>query len=414
MWWRRTRRCKELEPAERRPAQLHPRLERLLIAVFLVVLVLPAIGTMFGIQRATAAEENRTLAPRPRVDMSRASWRAFPAAFTRYFEDNFAFRPLLVRWQAMVRLNALGVSPSPSVVKGTNGWWFYADDGAMLDYAEARPFTRPELEVWRQTLQNANDWLRARGIEYVFVLAPDKHQVYPEYMPQAIRRAAHSRMDQLVAYLAAHSTVRVLDLRPALWHAKSAERIYHQTDTHWNDRGAYVAYAQIMSSLSASFPALHPRPKAMFEARHVRAGGFDLARMMGLFQVLEEDNLTLESRRPPAARIVEPRTPNPYGIDARLVTTLPDGSQPRAVIFRDSFASALIPFLSEHFSRAVYLWQYNVDPSVIEREQPDIVIHQMVGRRLATLTPYDPFAQVEGEAQAASGRPEDLPLHQLK
>lgn len=402
MTWRRpTRRGNEPGP-EMRPVQLHPWLERLLLAVFLVVLALPPIGTIFGLQRATAAEENRTLAPRPHVDMTWASWRAFPEAFTRYFEDNFAFRPLFVRWQAAVRLNALGVSPSPSVVKGTNGWWFYADDGAMLDYAEAQPFTTPELEVWRRTLQHANDWLRARGIVYLFVLAPDKHQVYPEYMPEAIRRAAYSRMDQLVAYLAAHSTVRVLDLRPALWHAKSTERIYHQTDTHWNDRGAYVAYAEILSSLSASFSGLHPRPKAMFEARHVRAGGFDLARMMGLTGVLEEDNLTLESRRPRAARIVEPRTPNRYGIEARLVTTLPDAAQPRAVIFRDSFASALIPFLSEHFSRALYLWQYNVDPSVIEHERPDIVIHQVVGRRLATLTPYDPFGEAAGRTEGAA------------
>jgi alginate O-acetyltransferase complex protein AlgJ len=406
-WWRPTGRGKEPEPADMRPAHLHPRLERLLIVVFLVVLALPPIGTMFGIQRATAAEENRTLAPRPHVEMTWASWRSFPAAFTRYFEDNFAFRPLFVRSQAAVRLNVLGVSPSPSVVKGRNGWWFYADDGAMLDYAEAQPFTMPELEVWRRTLQNANDWLRARGIVYLFVVAPDKHQVYPEYMPEAIRRAAYSRIDQLVAYLAAHSTVQVLDLRPALWHAKSAERLYHRTDTHWNDRGAYVAYAEILSSLSPSFPALHPRPKAMFEAHHVRAGGFDLARMMGLMGVLEEDNLTLESRRPRAARIVEPRTPNPNGIEARLVTTLPDASQPRAVIFRDSFGSAMIPFLSEHFSRAVYLWQYNVDPSVIELERPDVVIHQVVGRRLVTLAPYDPFGEVteaHGAAAALASR----------
>jgi hypothetical protein len=73
---------------------------------------------------------------------------------------------------------------------------------------------------------------------------------------------------------------------------------------------------------------------------------------------------------------------------------LPDQSQPRVVIFRDSFASALIPFLSEHFSRAVYLWQNNVDPQVIEDERPDVVIHELVGRRLTTLTPYNPFAEI--------------------
>jgi hypothetical protein len=296
------------------------------------------------------------------------------------------------------------------VIRGSNGWWFYADDGAMLDYAEAPPFTTSELEVWRRTLQDTNDWLHARGIAYLFVLAPDKHQVYPEYMPKAIRRAPYSRMDQLVAHLATHSTVPVLDLRLALRRAKSRERIYHRTDTHWNDRGAYVAYAQILSSLSGSLPNLRPIPPEMFEPHHVRSDGLDLARMMGLTRVLEEDNLTLDWRRPPAAQIVEPLAHSFDDADGRVVTVLRDASRPRAVVFHDSFASALMPFLSEHFSRAVYLWQYNVDPDLIDIEQPDIVIQELVGRRL-TITPFNPFAERAHQAARADAHPPTVPGH---
>ena len=57
-------------------------------------------------------------------------------------------------------------------------------------------------------------------------------------------------------------------------------------------------------------------------------------------------------------------------------------SLPRAVIFRDSFASRLVPFLSEHFSRAVYLWQNDFDASVVAEEHPDVVIEEIVGRHL--------------------------------
>lgn len=370
--------------------RLHPALERTLIAVFLLVLAVPPLATMFGIQRATAEEENRPLASFPQLDATLASWRAFPEAFTRYFEDNFAFRPALVQSQAAVRLAALNVSPSSTVIKGRDGWWFYADDGAMQDYAEAPPFTIAELEVWRRTLQDTTDWMRARGIAYLFVIAPDKHQVYPEHMPATIRRSGNWRTDQLVSYLAEHSTVPVLDLRPALRRAKADGRIYHRTDTHWNDLGAYVAYAQIVSALADSIQTLGPRPRTMFTATHVQRDGLDLARMMRLSGVLEEDDIRLRARTR-SARTVEPLKPNPHGIDARLVTEVDDDSRPRAVIFRDSFGSALIPFLSEHFSRAVYLWQYNVDPEVIARERPQVVIQEMVGRRFSTLTPYNPF-----------------------
>src|SRR5690606_552685 len=128
-------------------------------------------------------------------------------------------------------------------------------------------------EAWRQTLQDTYDWLTARGIAYLFVVPPDKHQVYPEEMPDSIRRNGHSRIDQLVHHLAAHTTVPVLDLRPALHEAKMQERVYHMTDTHWNDRGAYVGYARIMSALARDVPALAPVPRTMFEARAVRTDG---------------------------------------------------------------------------------------------------------------------------------------------
>jgi len=366
-------------------------MDRLLIVVFLVLLALPPLGTMLGIQRATEDEQNRELVAFPHLGLTAASWRAFPDGFTKYFEDNFAFRPLLVRWQATARAKAFHVSPSRSVIRGRDGWWFYADDGAMRDYAEAPPFTTAELEEWRQTLQDTTDWMHARGIAYLFVMAPDKQQMYPEYMPATIRHTSPSRMDQLAAYLHQHSTVPVLDLRPVLERGKTHERIYHRTDTHWNDRGAYIGYSAIISALSKSVPGLRPQPRDMFDATVVHRDGLDLARMMWLTKVLDEDDLMLVPRRPRAARVVEPLNPEPHGIEARLVTTLPDTTQPRAIVFRDSFGSALIPFLSEHFSRAVYLWQNNADPGVVLQERPNVVIQELVGRRLSTLTPYNPF-----------------------
>ena len=83
--------------------------------------------------------------------------------------------------------------------------------------------------------------------------------------------------------------------------------------------------------------------------------------MMGLTRVLREVDLTLVPRRPRRARVVEPAGAEPTAEEGRLVTEIDDPSLPRAVIFRDSFASRLVPFLSEHFSRAVYLWQNDFD-----------------------------------------------------
>jgi hypothetical protein len=368
--------------------RLHTLVDRMLIVIFLVTLCLPMMGMVLNLDRDAPSGENRTLAAWPRFRSDAASLRALPEQLTRYFEDHFAFRERLVRWQAIVRLDALGVSPSASVIKGRDGWLFYADDGAMEDYAKAPPFTGAELEVWRSTLQDTNDWLRAQGIAYVFVIAPDKHVIYHEYMPETIRRSDFSRIDELVSYLREHSTVRVLDLRPALLAAKAHERLYHRTDTHWNDRGAFVGYETIVDALTEEFPALRPPSRSAFEPRVERSPGLDLAGMLGLTDVLSEEDLVLVPKHS-IVRILEPQNPNRRLTHARIVTEAPNRG-PRALVFMDSFGPGLVPFLSEAFSRAVYLWQDNIDPQVVQQESPQVVIQEWVGRALSTDHPYNP------------------------
>jgi alginate O-acetyltransferase complex protein AlgJ len=87
------------------------------------------------------------------------------------------------------------------------------------------------------------------------------------------------------------------------------------------------------------------------------------------------------------ARVIEPAGAQPTDEEGRLVTVIDDPSLPRAVIFRDSFVSPLVPFLSEHFSRAVYLWQNDFDAGVVETEHPDVVIQEIVGRHLYNFIP---------------------------
>ena len=368
--------------------RLHALVDRILIAIFIATLWLPMTGMVLSLDHDGPSAENRTLAPWPQLRWDEASLRALPEQLTRYFEDHFAFRQRMVRWQAVVRLRVLGVSPSKAVIKGRDGWLFYADDGAMTDYAEAAPFTSAELEQWRDTLQDTSDWLRAQGIAYVFVIAPDKHVIYPEYMPETIRRAAISRIDELVSHLREHSTVRVVDLRPPLLAAKTRERLYHRTDTHWNDRGAFVGYQSILDALTEDFPALRHPSRSAFEPRVVQSEGLDLAGMLGLTEVLSEEDLVLVPSHP-TARILEPLRPNRRLTHGRIVTDAPNRG-PRALVFMDSFGPALVPFLSEEFSRVVYLWQDNIDPQVVEQERPQVVIQEWVGRALSTDHPYNP------------------------
>jgi len=74
----------------------------------------------------------------------------------------------------------------------------------------------------------------------------------------------------------------------------------------------------------------------------------------------------------------------------KVVTECSDGEIPKAVIFRDSFGEALMPWLAQHFRRAVFVWSDEIVPEVIEQEQPDVVIQEFIERRLTTMQPENP------------------------
>jgi hypothetical protein len=102
---------------------------------------------------------------------------------------------------------------------------------------------------------------------------------------------------------------------------------------------------------------------------------------------MSEEDLLLVPKKPHAYVVVEPRGSYATAGEGRIVTEIPGSSLPRAVIFRDSFTSLLAPYLSEHFSRAVYLWQNNFDADDVLKEHADVVIEEIVGRHLHNFIP---------------------------
>ena len=362
-------------------------LNGVLVLVFLAVVSVPIVATAFGVDGGDAAVENRQLAAFPHLDASWHTLAGYPSHFTDWFADHFAFRKHMVRWFGESRYFWLGVSPSQAVAPGRDSFLFFIIDESIDDFSNSRPFTDHELFNWRASITRIRDWCRARGIAYAFTVAPDKYLVYPEEFPDGARKIdPTSRADQLYASIS--DTQVSVDTRPVLDHAKAAERIYYLTDTHWNDRGAFAAYQAIINNVRAQNPRVPPAwARTDFDAVSQEIEGQDLAGMMGLTHVLHEDALPLVPKRPRQARVVEPKGFNPRESIGRLVTEIPGSTLPRAIIFRDSFADGLVPFLSEHFSRAVYLWQNDVDPDDIVKEHADVVIQEIVSRHLYSFVP---------------------------
>jgi hypothetical protein len=365
------------------------RADLALLVVFLALLWIPLLDTFLQFDPAPAPNEKRALAAFPKFQPTLPGCREYLIGLEKYFNDHFGLRKTLLRWERKWKRSLFRESSVTEVMLGRDGWLYLAR-GSMVDNMLGNlSDSESRLQEWRQLFQARHDWCAQRGIAYVFVIAPEKHSVYPEYLPAWISAAGKpDQIGQLVAYLKTNSTVPVLDLRGPLIQAKATARTFHITDSHWNDYGAFVAYQSLIETLSLQKPELQPLPLSAFEQRRAPQPGGDLAVMLGQERTLiEPDAVTFEPLPPLSALETKPDAslalsrPRKASDPAILVAENP-AARGKAVLFRDSFATAWQPFLAPHFNRTIYVWQHDWDIAFLEAQKPDVVIDEIVERSL--------------------------------
>ncbi|HEX6136848.1 MAG TPA: hypothetical protein VF059_04280 [Casimicrobiaceae bacterium] len=370
------------------PAPALPRHRRRdALATVLFVGAIAAMGVAAFRPRAetTLDAENRRLAPWPQPRLA----RTFAAEFERAFADRFGGRDALLRLHNRMLVRAFGVSPSPNVLLGRDGWlYFLGEDATAFDryFRGTLPVTDAEIRAVVAELVRRERFLAAHGIAYVVTLAPDKYTIYPEHLPAWARHASGpTPLDRLAAALGAEGTLRYVDLRAPLRAAKASERVYYASDSHWNSLGAAVAYREIMRAVAAALAPRAVSATPVVQPPYVPGVDIyhgDLARMTGdPARFGEPDHAPqwkiLAASQSRCARRID------AGSDAGLEWYACDRpGLPRAVVYRDSMGIPLVPLLSENFSRVAYVSSRRLDPAFVLREHPDVVVEELVERSM--------------------------------
>jgi len=369
------------------------------IGILLTALVLPGLGLIAGLGGAPPGAERRALAERPALPASLSSAGDYARRFDAFLNDHFAFRTDLLRLYNHITTLWLSRRPTESVevMVGRNGWLYYTGNETLRFLEGRNPFLEAEVRAWDRSIRARARWLAQRGIRYLVVFTPDKGTIYPEYLPEWVRPSRHgSRLDQLMTVMPGGGEAAIVDLRRTLLDAKRAfaRPVYAATDSHWNALGTHAAYREIVARLGLWFPGTRPAPLSSFALTWERLPGGDLARMLGLERQMFEDTPILTPGVPARARPIDPDPDEAArwrqaGRQA-AVTTREGAGIESAIVFHDSFATALVPLLAEHFGRAVFLWTYDFDCDAIERERPSVVIQEYAERMLSVMTPRNP------------------------
>jgi hypothetical protein len=373
---------------------LQVSIQAALVAVFLTGLGFTSYRTYRNVLADVLENQHRDIKRLLDLPLRKLhAWKHIPRVFEPVFDERIEGRDLAVRRYARFKLECFEISSSSRVLMGQDGWLFFQYAADPSYYPPGHPRVDLIRSEWVKALPEWRQWLKDRNVDLLIVIAPNKQSIYPEYLPPLEqKRHVQAPLDCLLQELsAADPELKVLDLRPQLLDAKKSGQIYFRTDTHWNTDGMIVGYRETVKALGIA-----PLPAEAFHAGSGPTKEGDLTQLLGYWQEGPEPYDHWELRNPTAC----PVAVDPGGDEIARLDYLdtkawerPEGCR-RVVFFHDSFAAGFFSeLLAEHFGRLLAVPSNHMDPAIIEREKPDIVILEIVERQfqgIGARGPHEP------------------------
>jgi hypothetical protein len=349
-------------------------------ALFLCLLF--GLGAAFWIlpDRDFSEEENRVLQTLPSVSLSGWLDGRVTADFTTYCSDQFPLRQAMVSLRSLYDL-ALCRGESDGVLIGSGGqqavrlfdaWLSRTQRAEDTDY-----FSESHIQAGVEALSNLKETLGEQGVPLYVLLAPRTVDValsafdYPADQSDRL-------IDALREGLSAAGVTSVDMTEDFRARYAAGEYVYYRTDHHWTTGGAYLAYAAILEAMGKGSQCI---PAQAFTVRQV-TGFFGTTCSRSGVYFTEGDTLEIWEADSDDCYVVADGDgeelfrgfinqsyltgKDKYGafLDGThsiltVTQVAPDSlspakdadstHRPRLLVARDSFASAVIPFLARHF-----------------------------------------------------------------
>jgi hypothetical protein len=339
-----------------------------------------------------ATTENRELAPLPSLTAlfgKADSTEGYLSMLGVYFDDHFAYRNELVSANSWLREQVFGVSATDQVVVGTDNWLYY--NGTLADYLGAAPMSDAALDDAAHNIFLMQTYVESTGAQFVFTIAPNKNTLYPAHMPAfCLQASAPSNAERLKPYLERYG-VHYVDLFETL--AQAPDELYCQRDSHWTNEGALVAHTALMEALGRdSLEEEFGLDLANLKTERKDFVG-DLELMLYPYGGAPETNQYYPGINdgPGQTGSLWSYTGTARDVTQDQIETAGAG-EGTALMFRDSFGNALLPYLATQTQTALFSKLVPYNALLVSEREIDYVIVERAERHLAYLSENAPLA----------------------
>ncbi len=337
------------------------------VAACLVLCLLPFAG--MAIAPTNTTTENRKLVSFPEIKEEGKWNQEWLSQAGAYFEEHFAFRPYFVTADSEIMGKVFGVSNMDTVIDGQDGWLYYT--ATRDDYLGAAVLSERGVYNALHNLSLFQRYVEENGAKFLFTSAPNKNSLYGEHMPYyAGKKVSDVKNIDLLEAGFEKENIPYADLFAAFENQK--ETLYLKRDSHWNQKGALLAYHTMLSELGKE----HDAYETVRSIRTKTEYG-DLNRMVYPKSAVPEWNYKYEKE------LSYQYVSDFQSVEDAWIQTVNEKGQGSLLMFRDSFGNTLLPLMADvykdgYFSKIVpypaeeYMTQYHPDTVIVEKVERNL------------------------------------------
>ena len=384
---------------------MNKRLSLVYMAVFFAIIVGFAIASMLSPDRNISAVENRSLSGMPRIGFQAVTTRSFYEDLNQYFNDQIVLRDEMVKvyqkqqnsgmFNAMLAENLVHANkPHPpedgTVVKDSR----VVSKLVLVNRKWILPMTdkavhTSKIDASTAKLNEAAKFAEDQHTETYFVFNPSRTKALMHLYPEYLRTDAYAESK---AYFLSKldPTLNVVDVGNKFDRFTNAqlEELYLETDHHWNIKGAFMAYQEMINQISDKSALFDGKPMSLSEINvsTLTSGSFE-----GSYNT--QIHFGVNPKKADRTVIYEPKAPfefenfdvidkdgkrtvasfndfygykkgrsvytygTIFGGDRRkIVYENPKAGNPlNVLLLKDSFMNPITPYLAQHFGKLTVL-----------------------------------------------------------
>ncbi|KQL49513.1 hypothetical protein AN963_07155 [Brevibacillus choshinensis] len=398
------------------------------MVAFLTIIFVFAIGSALLPEKDVSAVENRSMSKLPDVSVQTVTTSRFYEDMNQYFNDQIVFRNEMVSlyqrqqnsslFNSMLLENLLHDKAEHKPEDGTvvndsrivsnlvliNNKWILPVPDTVVHTSE--------IDAATAKLNEAVAFANEQKTETFFVLNPSRTLSLMHLYPPYLQTDAYAKSrDYFLSKL--DKNINVVDIRSKFDTFTNAqlEELYLETDHHWNIKGAFTAYQEVIRQLSNKSTQFKGEPMSLGE---IRESELTDGRFEGSYN--RQINVAIDPEKADRTMIYEPIVPftfthfevintdgkqtvrdysdfygykigqnqvsygTLFGGDRRKIVYENEnaGNQLNVLLLKDSFMNPLTPFFAQHFNKlTVYDNRYYSEFSlkkILSSEHYDILI----------------------------------------